>query len=70
VQRALRLADDVEYGGGEKEGVDLVQNGRDRFLAVVVAPTIELALEEGARQGIGDTRKEARPKGSVGQKPR
>ncbi len=56
--------------GGEEEGVDLVQNGRNRFLAVVVAPTIELALEQGARQGIGDARKDAGAKIDVGEKPR
>jgi hypothetical protein len=36
----------------------------------MVTPTIELALEKGARQGIGDARKNAGAKIDVGEKPR
>ena len=69
--RVLRgLADDIPDRGREEKGVDLVQDGRDRFLAIAIAPAIELAFEKGPRQGIGDASGDAGAKGRVGEKPR
>ena len=70
MQRALRLADDVQDRGGEEKGVDLVQDGIDRLLAVVIAPGVEALFEEGAGQGIGDARYDAGAKVGIGEKPR
>ena len=70
MQRALGLTDDIADRGREEKGVDLVQDGRDRFLAIAIAPAIELAFEKIPRQGIGDASGDVGTKGSVGEKLR
>ena len=52
MQGALRLTDDIENRGREEKGVDLVQDGRDRFLAITIAPAIKLAFEKIRVRGL------------------
>src|SRR5208337_607267 len=70
MQAAAGLADHIADRGREKKGVDLVENRRDRFLAIAIAPAIELVFEKIPRQGIGDASGDAGAKGRVGEKPR
>ena len=60
----------LRMAGREEEGVDLIEHGRDRFLAIAIAPAIELAFEKIPRQRIGDASSDAGAKGRVGEKPR
>ena len=70
MQAAAGLADHIADRGREEKGVDLVENRRDRFLAIAIAPAIELAFEKIPRQRIGDASGDAGAKPSIGQKPR
>src|SRR5262245_10803254 len=54
MQGRTGLADDVANGGGEGEGLNVIEERNDHLVAVGVAPDIELQLEEGPRDRIAD----------------
>ena len=60
----------LRIAGEKRKASILFKTGRDRFLAIAVAPALELSLEKGAGQGIGDASDNAGAKASVGEKPR
>ena len=69
MQAAASLADDVQDRGGEEKGVDFVQDGINRLLAVIVPPGVEALLEK-AREGIDDARRRTRARKSASVRSR